>query len=204
MRLRLGLVVALGAILFAVVLAAPVAGDTTGGGNGTQATAFQDPVCTDNLDGTTTCSEKRLSAFKGKVNGDEVCYDEFTFTFEEATGNTISSHELFGCAENSGNVTVDKLNSVDVASTDIALTLVECDSTGDCIESDGGTASISALWTGVGPTFKSSSSGHFRDPFCVEVDRSKSTARNATFDGPFDATGAQITVGTSSFRIRCK
>ena len=204
MRLRHRLFIALGAILIAMVFAAPVAADTTGGGNGTEATAFVDQVCTDNLDGTITCSETRLDAFKGKVSGDLVCYDESTFTFDEATGNTLSSHGLSGCTENSGNVTVDNLTSVTVASTDVALTMVECDSTGDCIESDGGTISIAALWTGVGPTFKSSSSSHFRDPSCVEVDKSKSTTRNATFDGPFDATFAEISVGTSSFRIRCK
>jgi hypothetical protein len=202
MRLRHRFVGALGAILIALVLAAPVAADTTGGGNGTQATANQDGRCTDNGDGTSTCSQTLLDAFKGKVSGDAVCYDQFTVTFDQDTGASVSSHESFGCTENSGNVTVDKLTSVDVASTDIALITVDCDAN-DCTESDGGTISIAATWTGVGKTFKSSNSFHSRDQFCVEVDRSKSTARNATFDGPFDATFASISVGTSSFRIRC-
>ena len=168
-----------------------------------QATAFQDGGCTDNGDSTVTCSETELDAFKDKVSGDQVCYDERTFTFDPDTGDELSSHESFGCTENSGNVTVNKLTSVDVASTDIALTTFDCDANG-CIESDGGTISIAATWTGVGKTFKSSTSFHSRDQFCVEVDRSKSTARNATFDGPFDASFAQISVGTSSFRVRCK
>ena len=203
MRLRHRLVGALGAILIALVLAAPVAADTTGGGNGTAATAFQDGGCTDNGDSTVTCSQTQLDAFKDKVSGDLVCYDELAFTSDENTGDQVSSHESFGCTENSGNVTVNKLTSVGVASTDIALTTVDCDAN-SCIESDGGTISIAATWTGVGKTFKSSSSVHSRDQFCVEVDRFKSTARNATFDGPFDASFAQISVGTSSFRFRCK
>jgi hypothetical protein len=204
MRLRHRLVGALGAILMVFVLAAPAAADTTpGGGNGTTAIAFQDGGCTDNNDGTVTCSQTELDAFKGKVSGDSVCYDELTFTFDESTGDTISSHESFGCTENSGSVSVDKLASVDVASTDIALTDFDCD-TNDCTESDGGILSIAATWTGFGKTLKSSSSFHSRDPFCVEVDRSKSTSRNATFDGPFEASFAQISVGTSTFRIRCK
>ena len=141
---------------------------------------------------------------KGKASGDSVCYDDLTYTFDQDTGNTLSSHETFGCTENSGNVAVNKLTSVDVASTDIALTTFDCDANGDCIESDGGTSSVAATWTGVGKTLKSSTSFHSRDPFCVEVDRSKSTSRNATFNGPFDASFAQISVGTSSFRFRCK
>jgi hypothetical protein len=205
MHLRHGLVSALGALLVAFVLAAPVSADTTGGGgNGTQATAFRDGGCTDNGDGTVTCSQTELDAFKDKVSGDEVCYDTLTYTFDSSTGNQVSSHESFGCAENSGNVTVDKLTSVGVLPTDIALTTFDCDANGDCIQSDGGPISIAATWTGVGKTFKQSSSSHSRDPFCVEVDRSSSTSRNATFDGPFDASFAQISVGTSTFRTRCK
>ena len=202
MRLRHRLVGALGAILIVFVLAAPVAADTTGGGNGTTAVAFHDGGCTDNGD-TVTCSQTELDAFKGKVSGDEVCYDELTFTYDENTGDQLSSHESFGCTGDSGNVSVNKLISVDVASTDIELTTVDCIGFEDCTESDGGTVSIAATWTGFGKTLKSSSSFHFHDQFCVEVDRSKSTSRNATFDGPFSATFAQITVGTSSFRIRC-
>jgi hypothetical protein len=202
MRLRHRLVGALGAILMVFVLAAPVAADTTGGGNGTDANAVQDRGCTDNGDGTTTCSATQLDAFKGKLSGDMVCYDDFTFTVENDTGDPVSSHESFGCTENSGNVSVNKLTSVVLASTDITLTTQDCGANGDCTESEG-TISIAATWTGIGKTFKTSSMSHFRDPSCVEVDKSKSTARNATFDGPFDATFASISVGTTSFRIRC-
>jgi hypothetical protein len=204
MRLHHRLVGALGAMLMAFVLAAPVAADTTGGGNGTAAVAFHDGGCTDNGDGTVTCSGTELDAFKGKVSGDEVCYDDFTVTYDENTGDTVSSHETFGCADNPGTVSANKLTSVSVASTDISLTTFDCIGYDDCTESDGGTLSVDAIWTGIGKTLKSSTSFHFRDPFCVEVDRSKSTSRNATFDGPFDATFAQISIGTSSFRIRCK
>ena len=203
MGLRHGLVGALGAVLLVFVLAAPVAADTTGGGNGTAANAVQDDGCTDNVDGTTTCSATTLDAFKGTMSGDFVCYDDFTFTFDESTGDPVSRHESSGCTENSGNVSVDKLTSVVLASTDIALTTQDCDAN-DCTESDGGTISIAATWTGFGKTFKSSSSFHSKDPICVEVDKSKSTSRNATFDGPFDASFASISVGTESFRIRCK
>ena len=203
MRLRHRLVGALGAILMVFVLAAPVAADTTGGGNGTAANAVEDDGCTNNGDGTVTCSATQLDAFKGKVSGDLVCYDDFTFTFDESTGDPVSSHESFGCTENSGNVSVDKLTSVVLASTDIALTTQDCDAN-DCTESDGGTISIAATWTGIGKTFKSSSKSHFRDPSCIEVDKSRSTSRNATFDGPFDASFASISVGTESFRFRCK
>ena len=96
MRLRHRLVGALGAILMAVVLAAPDAADTTGGGNGTTGFAGLDGGCTDNGDGTVTCSQTLLTAFKGKVSGDEVCYDDFTFTYDENTGDQVSSHETFG------------------------------------------------------------------------------------------------------------
>jgi len=205
MRIRHRLVGSLGAILIVFVLAAPVAADTSAGGeSGTVASAGQDGGCTDNGDGTVTCSKTQLVVFKNKVSGDGVCYDAVTFTFDENTGDQLSSHESFGCTDNSGNVSVNKLASVDLASTEIALTTYDCIGYGDCTESDGGTVSIAATWTGIGDTFKVSSSSHFRDPFCVEVDQSKSTSRNATFDGPFSATFAQITVGTSSFRIRWK
>jgi hypothetical protein len=204
MRLRHRLLGALGAILIAFVLAAPVAADTTGGGNGTTAVAFHDGGCSDNGDGTITCSGTLLDAFKGKVGGDEVCYDDSTYTLDENTGDQLSSHDSFGCAENPGTVSANKLTSVSVASTEISLTTFDCIGYDDCTASDGGTISVDAVWTGIGKTFKSSSSQHYRDPFCVEVDRSKSTSRNATFDGPFNATFAQISIGTSSFRIRCK
>src|SRR5690349_11635816 len=69
MRLRHRLAGALGAILMVFVLAAPVAADTTGGGNGTDANAVQDTVCTNNGDGTVTCSGTELDAFKGRVSG---------------------------------------------------------------------------------------------------------------------------------------
>ena len=190
-------------IAMLVVGVGPVAADTTGGGNGTQATAVQDDGCTDNADGTVTCSQTELDAFKDKVSGDFVCYSESTFTFDPDTGDQISSHDSSGCAENTGNVTVIKLTSVDLASTDIALSTFDCDAN-DCTDGDGGTISIAATWTGIGKTFKSRSSFHSRDQSCVQVERSTSTARNATFDGPFDASFAQISVGTSSFRIRCK
>ena len=204
MRLRHRLLGALGAILMVLALAAPVAADTTpGGGNGTTAIAFHDGGCTNNDDGTVTCSQTELDAFKGKVSGDSVCYDEFTVTFDEDTGDTVSSHESFGCTENSGNVSADKLASFDVAPTDVALTTFDCGAN-DCTEVDGGILSIAATWTGFGKTLKSSSSFHFRDHSCVEVDRTRSTDRNATFDGPFEASFARISVGTSSFRIRCK
>jgi hypothetical protein len=205
MRLRQRLVGALGALLIVFVLAAPVAADTTGGGSGsgTAATAFHDGGCTNNGDGTVTCSQTELDAFKFKSSGDEVCYDDFAYTFDENTGDQVSTHESFGCAENSGNVSANKLTSVDVSSTDIALTTYDCIDYKDCTESGGATISIAATWTGIGKTLKSSTSAHYRDPYCVEVDRSKSTSRNATFDGPFSATFAQISVGTSSFRIRC-
>jgi hypothetical protein len=203
MGLRHRLVGALGAILMVFVLAAPVAADTTGGGNGTAANAVQDDGCPDNGDGTTTCSGTTLDAFKGTVSGDFVCYDQFTFTFENDSGDQISSHESAGCTENSGNISVNKLTSVVLAPTDIALTTIDCDAI-DCTKGDGGTISIAATWTGIGKTFKSSSTFHSKDPTCVEVDKSKSTSRNATFDGPFDATFASISVGTETFRFRCK
>jgi hypothetical protein len=204
MRLRHRLLGALGAILIAFVLAAPVAADTTGGGNGTVATAFQDGGCTDNGDGTVTCSQTQLDAFKGKVSGDQACYDHFESTFDPNTGDQVSSHESFGCVDNPGTVSADKLASVSLASTDIALETIDCLGYDDCTFSNGGTLSVDAVWTGIGKTLKSSSSQHYRDPFCVEVDRNKSTSRNATFDGPFDATFAQISIGRSSFRFRCK
>ena len=203
MRLRHRLVGALGAVLLVFVLAAPVAADTTGGGNGTSASAVQDDGCTDNGDGTTTCSGTFLDAFKGTVSGDFVCYDDFTSTSDTDTGDTVSFHELSGCIENTGNVSVDNLTSVVLAPTDIALDAIDCDAT-DCTESDGGAISIAATWTGFGKTSKSSSRFHFKDPICVEVDKSKSTSRNATFDGPFDASFASISVGTETFRIRCR
>ena len=87
MRLRHRLVGALGAMLIAFVLAAPVAADTTGGGNGTTATAFQDGGCTENGDNTVTCSETTLDAFKDIVSGDLVCYDERTSTSDQDTGD---------------------------------------------------------------------------------------------------------------------
>jgi hypothetical protein len=204
MRLRHRLVGVLGAIFIAFVLAAPVAADTTGGGNGTQATALEGVQCSNNGDGTFTCSQAELDAFKGKVSGDFVCYDEFMSTFNPATDEHVSSRDLFGCTENSGNVSVNKLESVVVASTEIALTAVDCDADGDCTESDGGTISIAATWTGIGPTLKSSSNSHFRDGSCVTVDKSKSTSRGALFEGPLAGPTASISVGTSSLRVRCK
>ena len=57
-------------IAMLVVGIGPVAADTTGGGNGTSATAFQDGGCTENGDGTVTCSGTQLDAFKDNVSGE--------------------------------------------------------------------------------------------------------------------------------------
>jgi hypothetical protein len=202
MRLRHRSVGVLGATLMLLVLAAPVAADTTGGGNGTDAIAFHDGGCTDNQDGTATCSGTQLEAFKGKSGGDFVCYDDFISTFVIDTGEPVTSHDTFGCLQDAGVVSATKLDSVHVA-TDLALTDTDCVGS-DCTDSDGGTLDLSATWTGVGKILKSSSNLHFRDSSCVEVDQSKSASRNATFDGPFAADNAGISVGTSTFRIRCR
>ena len=200
------------AILAAILLAAPAAAASpwvTFKQSGTSAVASTG-TCTENADGTMTCQSQHIDAFEGTIRqsgeptrrGDQVCYSESTDTFDPITGELIESHSLFGCAVDTGTVTINNLTSITLASTDIELTAFDCDPT-SCTESPGGSTTVQGTWTGIGPI--TSQKGHFSydDGTCVQVNADRGSFRQASFDGSIDALDASIGQGSFTFRTTC-
>jgi hypothetical protein len=210
MRTRFRLASAI-AILAAILIAAPASATspwTTIKQSGANAYAFNQE-CTENADGTVTCANQSIDVFEGTFRqsgepvrrGEQVCYSEFTDTFDPTTGEGESSG-VFGCTFDAGTLTVDDLTSITLAPTVIQLTAIECDSSG-CTESPGGTTTVSGTWTGVGPIVTQKGRFKFDDGVCVQVQADKGTSRQASFEGSFVALEAAIGEGSFTFRTNC-
>jgi hypothetical protein len=200
------------AILAAFTVAAPVAAANqwvTFKQSGTTAFAFTDS-CSDNPDGTVTCSGESIEVFDGTIkepdqptfSGERVCYSEHTFTYDPTSGETIESSGRFGCAPDADTVRIRKLNSITLAPTVIELTESVCGPT-ECTESPGGSVTVDGTWTGVGPTMSQSGKFRFDDGTCIQVHADESKFRVATFVGAFDALEARISKGSSTFKTTC-
>jgi hypothetical protein len=131
-----------------------------------------------------------------------VCYHEQSVTYNPGTGQVIDSHGRSGCALHGSTLNVRKLNSITLRPTVIELTAFDCDAA-ECTESPGGSITVSGRWTGVGPTMSQRSKSRFDDGSCIQVSADESTFRDATFVGSFEALGAQISKGSSTFKTNC-
>ena len=182
--------------------------------SGTSAFAGTDS-CTDNEDGSTTCTGTFLDVFAGKskelgtstMRSERVCYSQFSDTFDPATGEFIESTQLFGCAFDTGTLTIDNLTSITLAETEVSLVEVVCDME-SCTESPDGTVVVQGTWTGVGPIGSQKGKSRFDDGTCASAVMEKGIFREASFSGtvngdPFAAEFASIGQGKFSFRTTC-
>jgi hypothetical protein len=183
--------------------------------SGTSAFAVSESTCTDNGDGTTTCSNTSLDVFVGKskelgvstLHAQRACYSDATETFVTTTHESISHTGVFGCDFDAGTLSITDLTSITLAPTDISLTQFDCD-INSCTETPDGTVVVAGTWTGVGPI--TSQKGKFRidDGTCIQADAQRGNFREASFSGTvggasFTATFAQIGQGTFTFRSSC-
>jgi hypothetical protein len=200
------------AILATIILVMPVAAAdpwVTFKQTGTNAFAFSSE-CTDNPGPTVTCSGESLDVIEGSMkqsgqptrSGQQVCYSDFTDTFNPRTGESVESRSLFGCTFDAGTLTINNLTSITLAPTVIELTLFECDGP-ECTESPGGSTTVSGTWTGVGPTVTQKSRFTFDDGTCIQVNADRGSFRQATFEGSIEAMDARIGEGTFTFRTNC-
>lgn len=213
MRPHFRLASAIVAFMAAILVAAPVAASspwTVYGQTGTNAYAYGSE-CTDNTDGTTTCHNRSIDVFEGKLHEagmpnrttEQTCYSEYTETFDPNTWDTTDYHALFGCTFDAGALGTDHIATITLAPTTVELTAIECDAEKNCTETPAGSTVVSGTWTGVGPTYISKAKDKFGDGSCIEVDADRSSFRDASFDGSIAATGAQIHVGTFTVRTDC-
>jgi hypothetical protein len=183
--------------------------------SGTSAFAQSEFTCIDNGDGTTTCTSAVVFVFSGRskelgtstVHAERVCYNEFSDTFDPVTGQFIGSTGVFGCALDTGTLTIDDLTSITLAATEISLVEFVCDPE-SCTETPDGTAVVAGTWTGVGPISSQRSKFRFDDGVCVQADSQKAMVRQAEFTGtvngdPFLAEFTDMSEGTFSFRTTC-
>ena len=208
------------AVVVVLIMAAPAAAgwQESFRDSGTRA-AIDNGTCTDNGDGTVTCSGQSISIFVGKTKFKgsataqhyEVCYYQYTDTFNPETREGVSD-QLSGCALNTGTITIDDLTSVTVASTIVQLSAIHCDFTvEECTEPvPDGSVVVSGTWTGVGPVVTNKSHGSFDDGTCRQIDMSSGSSREAVFTGTVDGAAfvtrdafTQIEEGTFSFRNTC-
>lgn len=200
------------AIVTAILLAAPAAAASpwfSYSQTGTTATA-DNSECTENPDGTVSCQGQSLYVFKGTVKasgerpykGEQVCYNEYSDTWDPDTGEFFESEGVFGCAADAGTLTINNLTTIVLAPTVINLTAWQCD-TFDCTESPAGSTSVYGTWTGVGPIASSKGRFFYDDGTCVQVHADKGKFREASFEGSFDALWAQMSEGSFKFRTKC-
>ncbi len=213
MRPHFRLASAIVALMAAILVAAPVAASspwTVYGQTGTNAYAYNGD-CTDNGDGTVTCSGESLDVFEGKLHEaglpnratEQTCYSQYTETFDPNGEDSIDYHALFGCTFSAGALSADHLDTITLAPTTIELTAIECDAAKNCTESPGGSTVVAGTWTGVGPTYSQKGRSRFSDGACIEVYADRSSFREASFEGSIAAIGAQIHVGTFTVRTDC-
>jgi len=183
--------------------------------SGTSAFAEADFSCTDNEDGSTTCTGTFLDVFAGKskelgtstMRSERVCYSQFSDTFDTATGEFIEFTGVSGCAFDTGTLTIDNLTSITLAETEIPLFEFVCD-LDRCTESPDGTVVVEGTFTGVGPISSQKGKFRFDDGTCTSADAQKGIFRDASFSGtvngdPFAAEFASIGQGKFSFRTTC-
>jgi outer membrane lipoprotein-sorting protein len=213
MRPRIRPVGVIFAILASLLLAAPTAAAspwTSFSQSGTTASA-EAYDCVENPDGTETCAGQHLFVFKGTMKasgeptrkGDQVCYGEFSYTYDPETGEFLGEEHRSGCLFDAGTLTIDQhLTSATLAPTAIELVAWECDEF-DCTETPAGSTVVYGTWTGFGPIMRHNSRSMFDDGSCIQVHADRSRMRHASFEGSFDAQYAQMSEGRFTFRTTC-
>jgi hypothetical protein len=193
--------------------AGTVSADTFGGDvNQSQngATAFMyAQECPSNGDGTTTCHTNQLALFAGKTHdkltgdvshGNLGCLSVDTSTFDDETGDVLSSSSESGCVENlpSAALSIDNLASARLATTITIETFVCDDETGICVPISSRDVAVDATWTGFGPVASAKSRDLFDDGICRVLNAGKSLGRDASFSGTIDGSPVQALIASLS------
>jgi hypothetical protein len=195
MRRRILALVVLATLLVPV---ASVAADTTGGGGtsfhfsesgkgadaGWSTSPFDGPVVADVVYTDTFLSTaEQATRADGTVYADKFVYVDQTSYKYDRSGNWIFVSETSGFAGGSDvALSVNaKLSSASVTAT-VSLQTCTAGRRGSvtCVD---GTGSVSAAWTGVGDTIKSSGTFHVVSKGFTETSKSRQTFRNATTRG---------------------
>jgi hypothetical protein len=176
--------------------------------------------CTPNGDDTTTCEERGLSVFTGRMSDsisrathrNQVCVYLSTYTADDATGELVGDPVFeSGCAVDlaASTVTVGKnLTSVRLAATTIEVNQFVCDKEA-CEPGPSRDVRVVGTWTGFGPTYTSKYRSSTDDGVCRSHESGKGSSREASFAGSVDGTTfhgetyASIASGKFTFRSRC-
>ena len=182
---------------------------------GVSGSAQSEFVCTDNGDGTETCSSSGIFVFAGRskdmgtatAHVEQACYNDFSETFDIETGEFLDGTNRSGCTDAGDALAIDDLSSITLEATEISLVTVVCDEE-TCTEEPAGTVVVTGEWTGFGQISKQKSHSHFDDGVCVSIDSMRTNFRQADFTGTvdgeaLDAEFAEMNEGTFSFRFGC-
>lgn len=200
------------ALLATILVTAPVAAASpwiTYKQSGTNAYAFHEE-CVDNANGTTTCEGQSIDVFEGSLrdqgaptrHGEQACVGDYRYAFDSDTGEIVDSVGRFGCTFDAGTLTVDRLDSIDLAPTLVELTAYVCDPSG-CTESPAGSTTVHGSWIGEGSVSTSKGKFTYDDGSCSQINADKGRFRQASFEGSMDASGAAMGNGTFTFRTTC-
>jgi hypothetical protein len=182
---------------------------------GTSAYAESDASCTDNGDGTVTCSGTVIDVFEGRskergtstLHSERACYSKLSGTFDAETGEPIELSGVGGCAFDSRTISIKSLRSITLAPTEIELVAIQCDAD-SCTEDPAGSIVVRGKFTGEGPVSRDRSKFRLDDGTCILADSSQGRFRGASFTGsadgvPFTSTTAAIGAGMFRLRISC-
>jgi len=205
-----GLIAALVAVLTLAAPAAAASPWVTFSQSGTVANA-DTQHCADNPDGTVTCSGESLSVFEGKIKapgerarqGDVVCYNRFSFTFDPISGEPLDDESVSGCTFDAGTLSIDNLTSVTLDPTLVELVSIDCTGESECTETPAGSTTVHGTWTGTGPITQQSGKFRVDDGTCVQMQAERASFRDASFEGSFDTTSAGLSSGTFTMRTSC-
>ena len=219
-----------GSILIAVVVllllsTGSVAADTAPGGggtftqNGTSGEVYSSS-CMPNGDDTTTCEERGLLVFTGRmtdssssaVHRNQVCAYLSTYTFDDETGELVGEPVFeSGCGVDLAVSTLavgKNLTSIRLAATTVEVYQYSCDENA-CEPGPGRDVRVVGTWTGFGPTSASKYRSSSDDGVCRSHESGKGSSREASFAGGVDGTTfgdetyASISSGKFTYRSRC-
>ncbi len=161
--------------------------------------------CVDNADGTVTCFGAGGFVFAGKMHergqgasrGAQVCYNEFTDTFNPMTGEGVNFQFESGCATDlpDGAVVADDLTSIIINPTTIVLTGESCTVSGEefeCIPMPEREVEVAGTFTGTGTIVRQSFRSFTDDGVCVFRDSSSGFSRTASFSGSVDGEAVEL------------
>ena len=191
--------------------------------NGLSASADEGD-CSDPVDDIVTCTFTGIFLFagtqrehgSGASHGTEVCYSTGTDTFNQVTGEIISSLQENGCTQDPGEGTVIErdLSSATIAPTTITLETFVCDEFDCGPTGETRDVTVEGTFTATSTAIRQSSRNVFDDGICVFRDSFRGTSRQATFAGTVDGQPlvlgddpengfGQIMQGSFSFSQKC-